>query len=264
MAAPRAAASSLQRHISGGGGKRGAAQLLRPAPPEVRAVVDALAALHGRPNRHDHAAGLQPGCELKEPHTVLDSLVRAAVGGARVCVCGCVCGSCSSCSERARVRALPTLVCLCARRTPRTPAQVRTILSQNTTDVTSQRAYTSLKQLFPAWEQVRTAPAGEEPGVRWCCHPQRGRCARPMLRPAGSLRVGHARLSADGARARAAAVAAGAVEQAIRVGGLADIKAGRIKVCVCVCLCLQAQQAWLVPGTCAALCAAALHAPHAP
>jgi hypothetical protein len=48
----------------------------RPTPQECRAVIEALAQLHGRPNRHQHSAGLQPGCELKEPHTVLDSLVR--------------------------------------------------------------------------------------------------------------------------------------------------------------------------------------------
>ena len=52
-----------------------ALQSARPTPQECRAVVDALAQLHGRPNRHQHSAGLQPGCELKEPHTVLDSLV---------------------------------------------------------------------------------------------------------------------------------------------------------------------------------------------
>lgn len=43
--------------------------------------------------------------------------------------------------------------------------QVRTILSQNTTDITSQRAYTSLKQAFPNWELVRTAPLGAGVGV---------------------------------------------------------------------------------------------------
>lgn len=57
-----AAASMLQRSA-------------RPTPAEVAAVVRALAALHGKPNRLNHAAGLQPGCELREPHTVLDSLV---------------------------------------------------------------------------------------------------------------------------------------------------------------------------------------------
>ena len=38
--------------------------------------------------------------------------------------------------------------------------QVRTILSQNTTDITSARAFASLKQLFPTWEQVQSAPVG--------------------------------------------------------------------------------------------------------
>ncbi|KAK9814172.1 hypothetical protein WJX72_001606 [[Myrmecia] bisecta] len=57
---------------------------------------------------------------------------------------------------------------------------VRTILSQNTTDVTSHAAFANLKKVFPTWEGVRTAPEGT-------------------------------------------------VEEAIRVGGLADIKAARIK-----------------------------------
>ncbi|KAK9834832.1 hypothetical protein WJX81_002194 [Elliptochloris bilobata] len=57
---------------------------------------------------------------------------------------------------------------------------VRTILSQNTTDATSQRAFLALKQAFPTWEAVREAQPG-------------------------------------------------AVEAAIRVGGLADIKAARIR-----------------------------------
>jgi hypothetical protein len=47
----------------------------RPKPQEVKAVIESLAARHGKPNRHQHSAGLQVGCELKEPHTVLDSLV---------------------------------------------------------------------------------------------------------------------------------------------------------------------------------------------
>jgi endonuclease III len=39
--------------------------------------------------------------------------------------------------------------------------QVRTILSQNTTDTNSVRAFKSLKERFPTWEAVRTAPEGE-------------------------------------------------------------------------------------------------------
>ena len=36
---------------------------------------------------------------------------------------------------------------------------VRTILSQNTTDVTSLRAFRELKTRFPTWQAVRVAPA---------------------------------------------------------------------------------------------------------
>lgn len=38
--------------------------------------------------------------------------------------------------------------------------QVRTILSQNTTDTTSHRAFSKLKKHFPTWEDVMQAPAG--------------------------------------------------------------------------------------------------------
>lgn len=38
---------------------------------------------------------------------------------------------------------------------------VRTILSQNTTDTTSMRAFVTLKERFPTWERVRTAAAGD-------------------------------------------------------------------------------------------------------
>ena len=38
--------------------------------------------------------------------------------------------------------------------------QVRTILSQNTTDNTSHRAFASLKEAFPTWEEVLEAPSG--------------------------------------------------------------------------------------------------------
>ena len=39
--------------------------------------------------------------------------------------------------------------------------QARTILSQNTTDTTSSRAFKKLKDSFPTWEEVRIAPAGQ-------------------------------------------------------------------------------------------------------
>ena len=37
---------------------------------------------------------------------------------------------------------------------------MRTILSQNTTDTNSSRAFAGLKAAFPEWEAVRTAPEG--------------------------------------------------------------------------------------------------------
>ena len=61
---------------------------------------------------------------------------------------------------------------------------VRTILSQNTTDKTSIRAFASLKETFPDWEAVRTADVGD-------------------------------------------------VAESIRVGGLADAKAGWLVVAPC-------------------------------
>ena len=40
-------------------------------------------------------------------------------------------------------------------------ALVGTVLSQNTTDVNSRRAFASLKDAFPTWEEVHAAPASE-------------------------------------------------------------------------------------------------------
>ncbi|MEW5305059.1 MAG: hypothetical protein WDW36_007623 [Sanguina aurantia] len=65
---------------------------------------------------------------------------------------------------------------------------VRTMLSQNTTDITSLRAFNTLKERFPSWDAVYAAPNGEAAGPR----------------------------SAE-------------VEDAIRVGGLAEVKVQRIK-----------------------------------
>jgi len=46
---------------------------------------------------------------------------------------------------------------------------IRTMLSQNTTDTTSARAFARLKAAFPAWEQVRTAdPAAVEAEIKLC------------------------------------------------------------------------------------------------
>jgi hypothetical protein len=44
----------------------------RPLPHECAAVCDALAGLHGRPSlKRDQP---RTGCEIQEPHSVLDSL----------------------------------------------------------------------------------------------------------------------------------------------------------------------------------------------
>ena len=49
----------------------------------------------------------------------------------------------------------------CGDRTLVLDALVGTILSQNTTDVNSHRAFASLKAAFPSWEQFRTAPSAD-------------------------------------------------------------------------------------------------------
>lgn len=46
---------------------------------------------------------------------------------------------------------------------------VRTILSQNTTDITSARAFEQLKTRFPEWDQVLQAPAAEIVECIRCC-----------------------------------------------------------------------------------------------
>ena len=78
-------------------------------------------------------------------------------------------------------------------------ALVGTILSQNTTDVNSHRAFASLKAAFPTWEEVRTAdPAAVEESIRSgglaatktariqiilnTLHAERGECSLEFLR----------------------------------------------------------------------------------
>lgn len=117
----------------------------RPLPEECQAARDALAALHGEP-------------DVKEVEDSAESKVPAASSSQ---------GDDHSEASHQQRTVLDSLV--------------RTILSQNTTDTNSVRAFKSLKAQFPAWESVRTAPEG-------------------------------------------------AVEEAIRCGGLADIKTQRIKV----------------------------------
>lgn len=43
--------------------------------------------------------------------------------------------------------------------------QVRTMLSQNTTDITSLRAFNTLKERYPTWDSVYAAPNGETGGI---------------------------------------------------------------------------------------------------
>mmetsp|Transcript_6298 Transcript_6298/g.18067 ORF Transcript_6298/g.18067 Transcript_6298/m.18067 type:complete len:395 (-) Transcript_6298:94-1278(-) len=117
----------------------------RPLPEECRAARDGLAALHGMP-------------EIEEVEDSAESKVPAAV------VAGTGDGISSTDPQQRTV--LDSLV--------------RTILSQNTTDTTSKRAFLQLKASFPTWDEVLHAPDG-------------------------------------------------AVEDAIRCGGLAEIKVQRIR-----------------------------------
>lgn len=84
-----------------------------------------------------------------------------------------------------------------------------TILSQNTTDVNSHRAFTKLKDRFPEWEDVCTADSGTHLDFLMLCS-SAGHAA-PML-------TMFTVVSAD-------------VEESIKSGGLAAIKTARIKVC---------------------------------
>jgi hypothetical protein len=156
-------------------------------------------------------------------------------------------------------------------------SQVRTILSQNTTDITSQRAFSQLKAAFPTWEAVRTAASGAHEHiivpsmllVLLCClhsaaHRIRHGADSAVCHMGGSaggvciactmlglhgwhiavlpgMTTQHAAASGRNSQscehsnalrghASAAVFCAGTVEAAIKVGGLADIKAARIKV----------------------------------
>jgi endonuclease-3 len=108
------------------------------ARPSASECVAALAALEAM-----HPTAAADGCDGPPSWTVMDSLVREGVVGRRA---------------RGRLvatRADPPLSL------PRlsSPPQVRTILSQNTTDATSARAFAELKRRFPTWPAVLQAPA---------------------------------------------------------------------------------------------------------
>lgn len=95
-------------------------QHLRPTAQECQAARDGLAALHGDPKR---AALGEEKFEAAEGQEAAKSQ-----------------------KESWQKTVLDSLVC--------------TILSQNTTDVNSARAFANLKQKFPEWEMVRTAENG--------------------------------------------------------------------------------------------------------
>ncbi|KAL0023848.1 hypothetical protein WJX77_011324 [Trebouxia sp. C0004] len=96
----------------------------RPTSEECQVARDGLAALHGDPKR---AALGEEKFELAEGQAAADKQAPN--------------------KESWQKTVLDSLVC--------------TILSQNTTDVNSARAFTKLKETFPEWEMVRTADSAD-------------------------------------------------------------------------------------------------------
>jgi endonuclease III len=131
----------------------------RPSPAECFAARDALALLHGEPGAIPSSP--PPSSPRPPPPPPLPSSEAAAALSAAAATFSDPDGCHSDC-----LSVLDSLV--------------RTILSQNTTDATSARAFRSLKIALPTWEHARTAKVG-------------------------------------------------IMEEAIRVGGLAEIKAARIR-----------------------------------
>lgn len=134
-----------------------------PTADACRAVAERLAAVHGWPHVKRQQGLPAVGCE--ERRSVLDSLVRrwGRMKGGWLCWAGGQIhvarrGGCAGhicCGAAASHIA-------CVLTPPRPPpGQVRTLLSQNTTDKTSGRAFATLKQRFPSWEAVRAAPMEE-------------------------------------------------------------------------------------------------------
>lgn len=99
-------------------------QHVRPTSQECQIARDGLAALHGDPK---HAALGEEKFELAEAQAAADKQAPK--------------------KESWQKTVLDSLVC--------------TILSQNTTDVNSARAFAKLKEKFPEWEMVRTADNGD-------------------------------------------------------------------------------------------------------
>ncbi|KAL0031959.1 hypothetical protein WJX79_008948 [Trebouxia sp. C0005] len=96
----------------------------RPTPEECQVARDGLAELHGDPKR---AALGEEKFELAEGQAAANNQ--------------------TSNKESWQKTVLDSLVC--------------TILSQNTTDVNSARAFAKLKENFPEWEMVRTADSAD-------------------------------------------------------------------------------------------------------
>ena len=105
----------------------------------IQAATDALTQQHGRPNRPNvGSAAKESGLHTHTQHSVLDSLV----GCHKTHTC---------CTLYIFGLVLTSWHAAC---------KVRTILSQNTTDVNSIRAFSSLKEAFPTWQSVLDAPNG--------------------------------------------------------------------------------------------------------
>ena len=112
--------------------------------------------------------------------------------------------------------------------------QVRTMLSQNTTDTTSHRAFQRLKDVFSDWESMRQAPAGSSLLNFLACHSSHGphrcecsSCAAAVLQ--SGLRVHSKNCKAQGCSG------VEQVEEAIKEAGLAKTRTARMQVCVHIC-----------------------------
>ena len=199
----------------------------RPSPDDAGAVHAALLACHGAPQQDIGVAEPDPtndfcGTQVR----VLDSLVRTilsqvgkGVGGTPVQPAACQPASTWSLVSSHSPTARPGLaqpLGLCWQHCP-------ALCPQNTTDLTSHRAFASLKQRFPDWDSVRLAPPGE-PGCSAAASPQLHEPCCPDPPPAG-LRP----RPPPQACMPACPAAPGDVADAIRIGGLADIKTARIQ-----------------------------------
>lgn len=116
--------------------------------------------------------------------------------------------------------------------------QVCTILSQNTTDVNSARAFAKLKQRFPEWELVRTANNGiplprslADTSTSYYALVDNLYCCNLLGHKDSDSTVGLCQLARlKTGKQMASGRSAGDIEESIKSGGLAAIKAERIKV----------------------------------